>query len=179
MGKVKVVAGYALPAALAIILLVKPKIGFIKEKWCSVFSQGRLAAALLIPIVVWTMLSYSIIDNYVVARNVKQTKSMDQIAFWVDALDKTIPVYYLEDTENYRWAESLQFMLQDRIVTMTTTTEADYGENAFFVMDNAYARSEAVQEKGQIIITSGQFTLVASRESEAIERYQEIKSRYE
>ncbi len=165
VGKVKILAGYVLPLALAFLLLVKVKIW---PKLNSVrFNHVKLMTALLIPIFVWTMLSYSIIDHYVVGRNEKLTSNVPKVAFWIDSLDGSIPVYYLEDTENFRWAEALQFMLRDRSVIMTDTETVSYDEDAFFVMDKEYAKTPAIQEKCQTVVETSQFALLIKRGSHA------------
>lgn len=165
-GKVKELSGYILPLGLAFILVVK-----LEDKKFPKASVVRALVGLLIPIVAWTYLSDSIIKNYVVVRNEKQAVGMPPISFWIKILGQKENVYYLADTQDYRWAEGIQFMLQDMKVTLTTTEEAPWDEDAFFIMHKNYTESDVVKEKGIVVIESGVMSLVINNEQELASRF--------
>ncbi len=165
-GKVKEISGYVLPLGISFLLIVKAGSSKFPKA-----AAARFAVGLLIPIVAWTYLSSSIIHNYVVARNEKQAVTMPTISLWVSMLATTENVYYLADTYDYRWAEGIQFMMQDRKLTVTDTAHISFDEDAFFIMSAEYADSEAVLEKCSVIIKPGALVLAVNKEGKIMDRW--------
>lgn len=169
-GKVKAISKYILPMGLAFILMVKlyrtkfPKIATI-----------RCIIGLMIPIVAWTYLTGSILENYVVSRNEKQAKAMPTVSKWVNLLGWDKNVYYLEDTQNYRWAEGIQFMLQDETIILTNTQEVTFEEDAFYIVNRNFVQNEIVQEKCTVIEETGQLALIVPKNQTLEERWKAYK----
>lgn len=165
-GKVKQISGYILPMGLAFICIVK----LCSAKFPKAMTV-RCVAGLLVPILAWSYLTGSILENYVISRNEKQAVAMPTVSRWITLLGWDKKVYYLEDTQNYRWAEGIQFMVQNNPVILTNTTEVSWDEDAFFIMNRSYAKSEIVQEKCEIIAQAGQLALVAPKDKTIVERW--------
>ena len=171
MGKVKELTGYIMPLGLAFILMVKlfssrfPKITVL-----------RGIVALLIPIMAWSYLTGAVLENYVISRNEKQSKSMPTIAMWVDLLEEDNQVYYLEDTHNFRWAEGIQFMMQDKPLILTKTTEVSFEEDAFFIMHRNFVENDAIKENCEIVVEMGEFALAINKNQEVMKRFENYRT---
>lgn len=173
-GKVKQLSEYILPLGIGFLLIAKAG----SEKFPKA-AVARCVAALLIPIVAWSYLSNSIIHNYVVARNEKQAVTMPNISLWISMLAEEENVYYLADTFDYRWAEGIQFMLQDKKLTVTDTTQVSFDEDAFFIMSAEYAGSEAVSGKCTAIVKPGALVLAVNNEGEIMSRWKAYNPSYD
>lgn len=165
-GKVKKISEYVLPLGMAFLLVVK--LGGKKFPKAAVV---RCVIGLLIPITAWSYLSNSVIHNYVVARNEKQAVTMPTIALWISMLVTTENVYYLADTFDYRWAEGIQFMMQDRELHVTDTAHISFDEDAIFIMGAEYAASENVLEKCSAIVKPGALVIVINKEGKIMDRW--------
>ncbi len=167
IGKVKQISGYILPLGLSFILLVK----LLDHKFPKA-AAARCVAALLIPIAAWSYLGGSVLENYVIARNEKQSFAMPAVAKWINLLGWDKNVYYLEDTQNYRWAEGIQFMVQEKPVILTDTGAVSYEEDAFYIMNSSFAQNETVQEKCEIIVEAGNLALAVPKGQTLAERFE-------
>lgn len=161
--KVRQISVYVLPMGFSFIVLIK----FLSERFPKV-KPARCVLALLIPIIAWNHLASEIVDKYVVVRNEKQAHVMPTISMWAGSMGgKDVPVYYLEDTLDYRWAEGMQFMMMDsRTVTLVKSADAPFDEDAFFIMHTDYAGSDAVREKCETVLEVGHWALVVNKEQE-------------
>lgn len=170
MGKMREVLGYVLPMGLTFIILLKLFSSRFKDVRVV---TARCLVALMLPALVWTHMARDITDEYTIFHNSRNTLNMPHIAWWVEALDPECraKVYYLEDTQNYYWAEMLQFMLQDRQVVMIPEKEAPYEEDAFFFTDRKYASTEWLQERCVTVTTKGRFALMVTRGQKLSEGY--------
>lgn len=167
VGKVKQISMYILPLGLGFILMVK----LFADRFPKVVTV-RCVAGLLIPIVAWSYLGSSVLENYVIARNEKQSVAMPNVSRWINLLGGDKNVYYLEDTQNYRWAEGIQFMLQEKQVILTTSGEVSFDEDAFYIMNSSYAQNEAVQEKCEIIVEVENLALAVPKGQTLLERFE-------
>lgn len=169
-GKVRQMSEYILPLGTAFILLVKlcssrfPKVQTI-----------RCVLGLLLPIIAWSYLTGSILENYVISRNEKQAVNMPAVSREITLLGWDKNVYFLKDTQNYRWAENIQFMLKDKAVIMTTSKEVTFEEDAFYIMNKSFLENESVQEKCVVVVESGQLALVAPKGQTLEERFNKFK----
>jgi len=166
-GKVKQISCYILPMGLAFIMIVK----VCAAKFPKAITI-RCVAGLLIPIVAWTYLTGTILENYVISRNEKQAVEMPTVARWINLLGWDKNVYFLEDTQNYRWAEGIQFMVQEKPVLLSNTAEVPLEEDAFFIMNRSYAQSDVIQEKCEIIAQAGQLALAVPKGQTLAERFE-------
>ncbi len=168
--KIRELTDYFLPLGLFFIVLVKAFQNRFKDTRIAIV---RCLVALMIPALAWTYLARKITDEYTIFCNSRNTKNMPQIAWWVEALDPEngAKIYYLEDTQNYYWAEMLQFMLQDWQVVMISEKEAPYEEDAFFFADISHAGTDWMQERCVTVTTKGRFALMVSRGQKLAEGY--------
>ena len=169
-GKIKEISEYVLPMGLAFIFVVK----LCRTKFPKIATM-RCIIGLMIPILAWSYLTGSILENYVVSRNEKQAKAMPDISMWVNRIGWNKKVYYLEDTQNYRWAEGIQFMLQDEPLILTNTAEVSFDEDALFIMNRSYLESDIVKEKCEVVAESGQLALVINKEQEVMQRLERCR----
>ena len=167
--KVRIMVGYVFKLYLAFLLV-------IKFKWFPKFRHVRYMVGICIPIVVWTIFGHLVVDRYHVSCNERLGTASQRISFWIEALDQDIPVYFVEGTTRYRWAESIQFMLLDRSVTITDLDSVDYDEEAFFIMGNKYARTDEVCEKCEQVFMAGTITLVVNRQAEAVQNLKKLQN---
>lgn len=168
-GKVRQLMKYVLPLGMSFIAVVK----VLSNR----FQNARLVTvrcilALLIPACAWTYLARTITDNYTVSINERHMLHAPVLSQWIDSLAGTdeFDIYFLEDAEYYRWAEEFQFVLQDRKVTMTTSSEAPYDKDAFFITAVSHGNNPAVQEKCATVIETSRFSLLVSRGQELMRR---------
>ena len=168
VGKIKILSSYVLPLGTAFIILMK-----VFDRKLARFSTVRVVIVLLIPLISWTYLSSQILENYTVPVNKKNLNVVPQIAMWIDILDydNTKNIYYLEDTEYFRYAENIQFMLPDKIITLTDSASVSYDEDAFFIMDTEFAKRPEIQEKCEIIVEKNQFSLLINKNQKLMERW--------
>lgn len=169
-GKVRQMSEYILPLGTAFVLLVKLGKRRFPKAW-----QIRCALGLLLPIIAWSYLTGSILENYVISRNEKQAVAMPSISREISVLGWDKDIYFLEDTQNYRWAENIQFMLQDKPLKMTTSKEVTFGEDAFYIMNRSFLENEIVKEKCVVIVESGSLALVAPKGQTIEERFNKYK----
>ena len=140
------------------------KLKLSKDKICIVIQ----CAAVLVPILVWLYLAMEIVDGYVIKRNDMQAYAMPQTAMRITSLNMEVPVYFLEDTVHYRYAEGIQFMLQEQPVTLTDMENAPFEEDAFFIMGTEYTQTAVVAEQCEVIYASDVFSLLVNREGKLI-----------
>ena len=93
---------------------------------------------------------------------------MPQTAMRIASLNMEVPVYFLEDTVHYRYAEGIQFMLQEQPVTLTDMENAPFEEDAFFIMGTEYTQTAVVAEQCEVIYASDVFSLLVNREGKLI-----------
>lgn len=169
VGKIKEMMQYVLPLGIIFIIMVK---GFA-NKFPKV-QMVRVTVALLVPAVVWGYLASSIIDHYVVSVNQKQKRVSEDISYWIDVLSwgQDWPIYYFEDTKDFRHAEGFQYKLLDKPITMTKLDAVSFDEDAFYIMDTGAAQSKAIQENCEVVVQKSQFTLLIHKEQELMNRWQ-------
>ncbi len=169
-GKVKAISTYILPMGLTFILIVKLcRARFPKA------ANVRCVIGLMIPIIAWSYLTGAIIENYVVSRNEKQAKAMPSVSKWITLLGWDTNVYYLEDTQNYRWAEGIQFMVQAKAVILSNTKEVSFEEDAFYIMNRSFAENEIIKEKCVVIEETGQLALAVPKGKTLEQRWEAYK----
>lgn len=166
--KVRIMVHYVTRLYAAFLLI-------IRFKWFPRLRQVLYMAGLCIPIIVWTMLGHTLIDRYIIAGDELLGSTSQRLSFWVEALDEDIPVYFVAGTERYRWAESLQFMLLDRPVTVTDLESVNYDEEALFIIGSKYARTDEIHEKCEVVTTAGTFTLLLNRQAGAVENLRKLQ----
>lgn len=168
VGKVRVVEGYILPLAAAFFVILKPARTKIPK-----LAAARTVLALMIPIVAWSYLGKSIVDNYVVVRNEKQAEPLPQFVSWINVLGRGggQKVYYILDSSNQRYAGALQYMLQDKPVTVAWLSEVPFTEDAFYVMRQQYADTAAVADNCEVIMYSRGYLLLINKNYELMDSW--------
>lgn len=163
VGRLKIVMQYVVPLGTAFIMIVK----FFREKLGKLYNI-RLAVALLIPVFVWTHISYAEIERYIVGRNVKQAVTMPGIAQGIYSYGMDCNVYFLEDTVYSRNAEGIQFMASSKPVIMTDMASVDFTEEAMFIMNTQMAAdNEFIMEHCGFVARYGSYSLLANRNLES------------
>lgn len=169
-GRIRVLSQYVLSLSAAFFAVFKAGSSFIKSHKAAAV---RCALALLIPIFSWVHLANAIVDNYVVVRNQKQQGAMPVVAFWIDLLDAEAPVYYAEDYLSYKQASVIQFMLQNKPITMTHINDMSFDEDAFYIINNRYLfEAPRVAEKCNTVVSVGSYALVVNKEQELNKRWE-------
>ncbi len=168
IGKVRVVEDHIFPLAIAFFAVLKP----LRERFPRV-AAARAVLAMAIPFVAWSYLGKSIVDNYVVVRNEKQAEPLPQFATWINVLDTGggKEIYYLLDSANQRHAGALQYMLQDKPVTVTWLADVPFTEDAFYVVKQNYVEEQKLQENCVIVMHSRGYMLLINRDQELMERW--------
>ena len=168
-GKIAALWRYVLPMMAAFFLLLKP----MGERF-SKLTAARTIVALMIPVVAWSHLGKTIVDQYVVVRNEKQAEPFVEFAGRIRLLHEDEPVYYLSDSYNDRHQGLLQFMLQDIPVTVMDSAAASLEEDAFYVMKNYLWQTEGLgaQEMCEVIDCFGGYTLAVRKNGEPEKRWE-------
>lgn len=168
VGKVRVVEGYILPLAAAFFVILKPARTKIPK-----LAAARTILALMIPVVVWSYLGKSIVDHYVVVRNEKQAEPLPQFATWIKVLGGSgeQKVYYILDSANQRNAGALQYMLQDKPVTVAWLADVSFTEDAFYVVHWRNEDVDKVTENCETVMSSVGYMLLINKEQKLMEQW--------
>lgn len=176
-GRVRVLVGYVLSLSAAFFVVFKAGSRWIASQRIAV---ARCALALLIPIFSWIHVANAIVDNYVVVRNVKQQGAMPVVALWVDILCDDEPIYFAEDYLSYRQAAVIQFMLQDKTITMTHIFDMTFDEDACYIINNRYLTEDPrVLEKCKTVVTVGDYALVIHKEQNLNKRWEKYEEHFQ
>lgn len=168
-GKIKILSQYVLPLSALFFMVFKVGSCFIKSHK---IAAARCVMALLIPICAWVHLANTIVDNYVVARNEKQSGAMPSIVSWIELLDIDAPIYFAEDYISYKQAAVIQFMLQDKEITMTHLGDLSFEEDAYYIIHRKYLEEEPrVGEMCVTVVSAGSYALVVNKEQELSKRW--------
>lgn len=167
-GKVRALTEYVGPLSLSFVILLK--LG--REKLCRV-AVVRAVLALMIPVAAWSYLGKTIVDTYVVDRNEKQEKPFVKLSSWIHVLADGEKVYYITDSRYERYPGLVQFMLQERAVTVVGTSDLSYQEDAFYIMKNCYWTEEntALTEECEVVLRSGGYTMAINRNQNLARRW--------
>ena len=169
-GRIKVLSQYVLGLSAAFFAVFKLGSYFIKS---NKVAAARCVLALFIPVYVWVHLADTIVDNYVVVRNEKQMGAMPVVAAWIESLGVDAPVYFAEDYLSARQAAVIQFMLQDREITMTHIYDMTFDEDAYYIINNRYLFEEPrVEENCKTVVSVGSYALVINKEQELSRRWE-------
>lgn len=174
-GRIRVLAQYVLGLSAAFFAVFKVGSCFIKS---SRIAALRCVLALLIPACAWIHLANTIVDNYVVVRNEKQMGAMPVVESWIDILGVDAPIYFAEDYLSYKQASVIQFMLQDKEITMTHIGDMTFDEDAYYIINNRYLSEDPrVAQKCTTVVSVGSYALVVNKDQELSRRwayYEEI-----
>ncbi len=174
-GRIKVLLQYVLPLAASFLVVFKVGSRFVKSHK---IAAARCILALIIPVVSWVHLADTIVDNYVVVRNEKQSGSMPKVAAWADILTNDEPIYFAEDSLSYRQAAVIQFMLQDKEITMTHIQDMTFEENACYIVNIKYLTEDSrISEKCSTVVVTGSYALVVNKEQEVGKRWAAYEER--
>lgn len=168
VGKVRVVEDHIIPLALCFFAVLK----LLRERFPRA-AVIRTVLALTIPVVAWSYLGRSIVDHYVVVRNEKQAEPLPQFATWINVLDigGGQKVYYILDSANQRYAGALQYMLQEKPVTVTGLADVPFTEDAFYVVRQEYLDEEKLKENCEVVMHSRGYMLLINKNQALMERW--------
>lgn len=171
-GKVEQLQGYIVPLILYFMLLLKPLLGPLRERFPRI-AAVRAALVLLIPVVAWSYLGRTIVDAYVVVRNEKQAEPFVQFSDWIRVLENGENVYYICDSPNDRNPGALQFMLPDLPVTVAGVEEVSFEEDAFYIMKNYFwdAEGSVIPEKCETMMRLGRYVLAINKDQDLARRW--------
>lgn len=166
--KVRVVEEHIIPLVFCFFVILK----LLRERFPKVVLL-RTLLALAIPLAVWSYLGKSIVDHYVVVRNEKQAQPFPSFAAWINVLDtgEKHKVYYVLDAANQRNVGALQYMLQEKPVTVAWLVDVPLTEDAFFVMKRDCSEAEAVVRNCVKVAESGSYLLFINNSQELMERW--------
>jgi len=176
-GRLRVLVGYVLVLSAAFFAVFKVGSGLTASQRVA---AARCVLALLIPIISWVHLANAIVDNYVVVRNVKQQGAMPVVALWMDILCDDEPIYFAEDYLSYRQAAVIQFMLQDKTITMTHIYDMTFDEDACYVINNRYLAEEPrVLDKCKTVVVAGDYALVIPKGQDLSKRWEKYEKHFQ
>lgn len=168
-GKMKILSQYVLKLAAAFFIVFKAGSSVIQSHKVA---AARCVLALLIPIFAWVHLANTIVDNYVVVRNQKQSGAMPVVAMWIEILGTDFPVYFAPDYLSYKQASVIQFMLPENEITLKHMYDLSFDEDAFYIINNRYLTQDArVAEKCELVVDIGNYALVVNKEQELNRRW--------
>lgn len=165
-GKVEELSRYILPLGAAFLVLLKP----LRERFPKA-AAARTIVALMIPVIAWSYLGKTIVDVYVVVRNEKQAEPLVQFASWIRVLGSDENIYYILDYANARNVGALQYMLQDRPVTLTGLSETSFTEDAFYIIRYNCAEEPAIVENCEVIMDLRGYRLLINKNQHLMERW--------
>ncbi|MBD5483924.1 MAG: hypothetical protein HDR18_00085 [Lachnospiraceae bacterium] len=159
VGKVRELEGYIFPLGIAFLIVLK-----LARERIPRATVVRTVLALMIPLAAWSYLGRTIVDRYVVVRNEKQAEPFPQFATWINVLGSDQKVYYILDSANQRYPGALQYMLQDKPVTVVWLSEVPFTENAFYVVRQSQADAEAITDHCEVIMRSRGYVLLINKD---------------
>lgn len=168
VGKMRVVEENIIPLAFYFFVILK----LLRERFPKA-ALIRTLLALAIPLVAWSYLGRSIVDHYVVVRNEKQAEPFPRFAAWINVLDtgEEHKVYYVLDAANQRNVGALQYMLQEKPVTVAWLADVPLAEDAFFIMKRSCIEAEAVARNFEKVAESSSYLLLINNSQELMERW--------
>lgn len=169
-GKVEAISRYILPLGAAFLVVLKP----LRERFSKV-AAARAILALMIPIAAWSYLGERIVNVYVVVRNEKQSEPFVQFADRIRTLGSDENIYYILDYANERNVGALQFMLQDRPVTVTWLSEVSFTEDAFYIIRRNCWDLPEVAENCETVMEFRGYRLVINKNQHLAERWKPYK----
>ena len=105
---------------------------------------------------------------------------MPVVASWIDTLGADAPVYFAEDYLSYKQASVIQFMLQDKEITMTHIYDMTFDEDAYYIINNRYLTEDPrVAEKCNTVVSAGSYALVINKEQELNRRWEYYESMFQ
>lgn len=167
-GKIRELAGYVIPLSVSFVLIIKISGACISKKSLAILGS---IAALIIPFIAWTHISYEIIDNYVCVRNEKQSGAAPDIASWIYNLESGENIYFVNDWISYKQAELIQFMLLDKELKYTSFEEQDFEEDAVYIVSSKMLDDDRITEKCEIVRQKGSYALVINRNKKIMDRW--------
>lgn len=176
-GRIKVLSQYVLGLSAAFFAVFKLGSFFVKS---NKVAAVRCVLALLIPICAWIHLANSIVDHYVVVRNQKQMGAMPTVETWIDILGVDAPIYFAEDYLSYKQASLIQFMLQDKEITMTHIGDMTFDEDAYYIINTRYLTEDSrVAEKCKTVVSVGNYGLVVNKNQELGKRWEYFETMFQ
>lgn len=160
-GRVRVVESYIFPLGISFLIVLK-----LARERIPRAAVVRTILALMIPAAAWSYLGKSIVDHYVIARNEKQAEPFPQFATWINVLDEGQNVYYILDAANRRYAGSLQYMLQDKPVTVAWLADTPFTEDAFYVVRRQLEDTPAIVDHCEVIMNSRGYLLLKKKDAD-------------
>ncbi len=170
-GKMWVVFQWILPLTALFFLLAK-----LGSRHFPKLFMARSLLALLVPIVAWTYLAVRLMDVYVVSINEKQGSSISVIADEIRRLGSGGNIYYLADTVDYCWCETLQFTLLNREITLADSEEISFEEDALYVVGSSFVEEDLLPEGYMVATMSGQCALIIDEDGELAQRWERFHS---
>ena len=169
VGKVAELSKYVLSLGGAFLLILKPLSGRFDR-----IKTARTVLALMIPVLAWSYLGRTIVDVYVVARNEKQAEPFIGFAGWIGTLRvrEEEKVYYVVDSADERAAGALQHILQEQPVTMTSLTEVDFTEDAFFIVRQDYQDMEEIADNCVVVRQAAGYILLINKNQQIMKRWE-------
>ncbi|MCM1415858.1 MAG: hypothetical protein NC430_08030 [bacterium] len=171
-GKIAELWRYILPMTASFILLLKPA-----GKRLPKLAAARAVVALMIPVIAWSYLGRTIVDQYVVVRNEKQEEPFVQFVNRIRLLYEDEPVYYISDSYNDRQQGLLQFMLQEIPVSVVDSGETLLEEDAFYVMKNHLWSADGTDAGAEceVIGRLNGYILAIRKDGEPMKRWEPFK----
>lgn len=172
-GKIAELWRYILPMTVSFILLLKLVAGRFAK-----LAPAWTVLALMIPVIAWSYLGRTIVDQYVVVRNEKQAEPFVQFSNMISLLNRGEPVYYISDSYNDRQQGLLQYMIPDIPVTVMDSTEASFEEDAFYVMKSYLWQTDEMNagEMCEEIERRGEHTLAVRKNGEPAKRWEPFEN---
>ena len=108
-----------------------------------------------------------------VVRNEKQAEPLPQFATWINVLGGNggQKVYYILDSANPRYPGALQYMLQDKPVTVAWLADVSFTEDAFYVVHWNNEEIDKVKENCETVMSSSGYMLLINKEQKLMERW--------
>lgn len=140
----------------------------LKSKPWKMLNWVKYGIVVISVILLFNFTAYRPIFGVMTEKQCLRIVNITNIVSRIEWLDDDIKrkIYYCKDTESRYWAESFQFLLKDRPLTVINSAEIDPGEDAFYIVGNAFLESEEFSDKFYCVKESNQFALVVKSDGE-------------
>lgn len=169
-GKVAALSEYVVPLTLGFLILLKAARDRMPKA-----AVARTILALMIPVMAWSHLGKTIVDVYVVVRNEKQAEPLVQFADWIKVLGREEKIYYILDSANSRYAGALQYLLQDRPVTVAGLADLTFTEDAFYVIKRECKDAEQVAQNCETVMESRGYVLMVNKDQKLMKNWERFQ----
>lgn len=138
------------------------------------YDYARVWALILAPTMAWCQVSLSLVLGYMSDAQIYTNITAYSVVQVMDELgaDAETPVYYVESTAQRPWAEIIQFLMQDKKVTVIQTIDYDELPKGYYIVGNGFV-SDFTNQYFEDLFDGNMFSLVIPKNAKILNSQKE------